>query len=134
MRTAFVFGSCVAMLLLASGCAQPTATAGRDLYAANCASCHGRYGEGDGPALVDSPRAMPDLRYLAKRNDGVFPAARVTAVIDGREIVTAHGDRLMPVWGNVFGELDGADKPGEARAAVRIRDVVDYLAAIQLKD
>jgi mono/diheme cytochrome c family protein len=133
MRTAFVLGSCVAMLLLACGCSQQT-TLGRDLYVANCASCHGRYGEGDGPAVADSPRAMPDLRYLAKRNDGVFPAARVAAAIDGREVIRAHGDRMMPVWGNIFGELDGANERKEARSTDKIKEMVDYLASIQLKD
>lgn len=133
MRTAFVLGSCVATLLLACGCSQHT-TSGRDLYVANCASCHGRYGEGDGPALADSPRAMPDLRYLAKLNGGVFPAARVSAAIDGREVIKAHGDRMMPVWGNIFGELDGANERREARATDKIKEMVDYLATIQLKD
>jgi mono/diheme cytochrome c family protein len=132
MRIAFVLGSCV-MLLLACGCSQHTSS-GRDLYVANCASCHGRYGEGDGPAVADSLRAMPDLRYLAKRNDGVFPTARVAAAIDGREVIRAHGDRMMPVWGTIFGELEGANRPGEARATDKIKEMVEYLATIQVKD
>jgi mono/diheme cytochrome c family protein len=133
MRTTLVLGSCLAMLLLACGCSQHT-TSGRDLYVANCASCHGRYGEGDGPALADSPRAMPDLRYLAKRNGGVFPAARVSAAIDGREVIKAHGDRMMPVWGNIFGEPDGANERSEARTTDKIKEMVEYLATIQVKD
>jgi len=133
MRTVLVLGSCVATLLLVCGCSQH-ANSGRDLYVANCASCHGRYGEGDGPAVADSMRAMPDLRYLAKRNGGVFPAARVSAAIDGREVIKAHDDRMMPVWGNIFGEPNDANEHNEARATDKIKEMVEYLATIQLKD
>jgi len=45
---------------------------------------------------------VPNLRTLATRNDGAFPAEAVRAYIDGRESVAAHGDRQMPVWGDVF--------------------------------
>ena len=129
MRIGF---SWIAMLLVVAGCSKAELPGG-ELYSANCANCHGRYADGEGPAAADMG-PVPDLRYLAAQNGGVFPAARVTAVIDGREAIKAHGERRMPVWGNVFVELDGANNAKEARTTTKIKDVVDYLAAIQLKD
>ena len=43
-----------------------------------------------------------DLTRLAEKNDGRFPYSRVFAVIDGRYLVPAHGEREMPVWGRQF--------------------------------
>ena len=134
MRTAFLLGSCIAMLFIAAGCSQQN-NSGRELYDANCANCHGRYADGEGPAAPDvSGGPVPDLRYLAVRNGGTFPRAWVTDVIDGRAIVTAHGDRQMPVWGNVFTELDAANGPSKAQTDAKITALVDHLAAIQLAD
>lgn len=103
---------------------------GRALYVTNCASCHGNYGEGDGPAAVDMGAPLPDLRYLAKRNGGRFPAAAVTAIIDGRELVKAHGERRMPVWGDAFENLTDSGTVTNAR----IEALTDYLATIQQND
>lgn len=101
---------------------------GRGLYLANCANCHGDYGEGDGPAAADFGAPLPDLRYLARHNGGVFPSATIRAIIDGREFVKAHGPRQMPVWGDVFEKSTGdADVANE-----RIDDLTDYIGSIQL--
>jgi hypothetical protein len=51
------------------------------------------------------------------RNGGVFPAEAVRAYIDGRESPAAHGDRQMPIWGDVF---RGAEQ-GTAERTVRRR-------------
>jgi mono/diheme cytochrome c family protein len=119
-------------LLLALTATSPALAddAGRALYVANCASCHGAYGEGDGPAALDMGAPLPDLRYLAKRNGGAFPAAAVAEIIDGREFVKAHGPRPMPVWGDAFEALTG----NAATANARIKALVDYLATIQQRD
>jgi mono/diheme cytochrome c family protein len=101
---------------------------GRGLYLSHCANCHGDYGDGDGPAAPDFGAPLPDLRYLAKRNGGAFPAATVSAIIDGRQFVKAHGPRQMPVWGDVFEKSTGnADAARE-----RIEDLTDYIGSIQL--
>lgn len=130
-RAVEILGSCIVASFVIAGCSKPPAYSGSELYSANCASCHGRYAEGDGPAAVDASRSVPDLRYLAARNSGVFPRDRVADVIDGREIVKAHGDRLMPVWGQVFAELDETNGSKEARAAAKVQALVDYLVEIQ---
>jgi hypothetical protein len=42
---------------------------------------------------------------------------------------SAHGSREMPVWGPIFRALD----PNDALVAVRIRNLVTFLEAIQVK-
>ena len=100
-------------------------------------------GEGHGyvaPALAHPPR---DLRHLAERNDVTLQgdvrerhdvlAERIARFIDGREIVTAHGTREMPVWGERF---DAAHAEGAAREEAvrqRINALVVYLLSIETK-
>jgi len=114
-----------------------TAYSGEALYLANCANCHGKYGEGNGPMAADLPKTPPDLRHLAAANGGVFPRQRLTEIIDGRAIVAAHGDREMPVWGQAFSALndDESKSPAEIEADThaRITALVDFLARIQQK-
>jgi mono/diheme cytochrome c family protein len=48
-------------------------TAGEALYRANCASCHGASGAGDGPAAEDLSRPPEDLaRIVPRRLDGAL--------------------------------------------------------------
>ncbi|MDP1781172.1 MAG: cytochrome c, partial [Hydrogenophaga sp.] len=78
-----------------------TADPGKREFDANCASCHGTSGKGDGPLVPFLTRSPPDLTQLAKRNGGVLPMSRLYDVIDGAE-VPAHGSRDMPVWGRDY--------------------------------
>jgi mono/diheme cytochrome c family protein len=99
-------------------------------YATHCAACHGAEGEGDGPVAITMAVSVPNLRVLAERNGGEFPAEAVASYIDGRALPAAHGTRLMPVWGDVFAAtqrvvVDAADPE------TRIAAVVDYLRGIQ---
>jgi mono/diheme cytochrome c family protein len=123
----------LAAVVLSSGCARTPGYSGAEVFAANCASCHGRYGEGDGPIAADLARSMPDLRTLAARNGGKFPRDRVAAVIDGRAIVAAHGDRFMPVWGDAFLALESETQAAGAlqRAEAKIDALVDFIASMQ---
>lgn len=107
---------------------------GRVAYLQNCAACHGRFAGGDGPATAALAIPVPDLRRLSSRHAGEFPAERVAQVIDGRETFAAHGDRTMPVWGTEFWLQEGCDNGAEQKAALRVRELVDYLASIQLPD
>ena len=74
---------------------------GKREYDANCAVCHGAKGKGDGPfsGWVIGKQIVSDLTVLAKKNNGVFPFARVYEFIDGTQVVKAHGTREMPIWG-----------------------------------
>ncbi len=105
--------------------------AGGDLYQAYCASCHGRGGRGDGPTVPALRSAMPDLTTLARRNDGVFPAERVAALVTHGETLRspAHGSGEMPVWGPLFRALD----PSDTRAAVRISSIVEFIRSMQVE-
>ncbi len=69
-----------------------------------CNACHGMEGRGNGPAATALQPPPADLTRIAQRRDGLFPVAEVTAVIDGRTIIPAHGSREMPIWGERFGE------------------------------
>jgi hypothetical protein len=65
------------------------------------------------------------------RNGGAFPADTVTAYIDGRESKAAHGDRQMPVWGDVF----RGPEQGTARRTVRrrIAALVEFIRELQYR-
>ncbi|MBI4887975.1 MAG: c-type cytochrome [Acidobacteria bacterium] len=112
---------------------QRSSTAGDDegsrLFRAHCAGCHGADARGHGPEAGRLRRGPPDLTQFAARNGGMFPRERVYRIIDGRD-VPAHGDRDMPIWGQVFGARPGGS---DAAAAVkaRIDAIVRYLEGIQ---
>jgi mono/diheme cytochrome c family protein len=98
---------------------------GRVLYVHHCASCHGVAADGRGPVapvLTPPPR---DLRTLRQRYGNPLPVDRIAQLVDGREIVTAHGPRTMPVWGDRLGE------GGAARVRGRIEAIVAWLATVQ---
>jgi len=110
----------------AAGAAEDT---GARIFLNHCAACHGPEGEGGGPVAATMRVTIPNLRTLAARNDGTFPADAVAAYIDGREITAAHGDRQMPIWGDVF---RGPDQ-GTAERTVRrrIAALVEFIAMLQ---
>ena len=104
---------------------------GERTYKTYCAGCHGVGGTGDG-YIAETLRKRPtDLTGLSEANDGAFPEARVQAVIDGQAEVRSHGQREMPVWGDVFLWPDG-DTP-ERREVVKrkLGELISYLKSIQ---
>jgi mono/diheme cytochrome c family protein len=104
---------------------------GAQVFRAYCASCHGTTGNGSGPMAEQLRQRPPDLTEFTARNGGVFPAERLTRIIDGRD-VASHGDRVMPVWGDAFRVSKGGLSPEQV--AARIRAIVEYLAAIQRRN
>ena len=105
-----------------------SSVSGRDLFEFYCASCHGRDGNGKGPVAPALRVPPPDLTRIAARNDGVFPKARIEALLTGdRNIPPAHGSSDMPVWGPIFSALDSNDRMNR----VRIANIVDYIASMQ---
>lgn len=95
-----------------------------DLY---CASCHGRFGRGDGPTAPALKTKPADLTTLASRNRGVFPRERVLDFIEGSTRAAGHGSAEMPVWGPTLRALDASD----ARVTVRLRNLVAFVESIQ---
>ena len=128
-----------AFCMSASAVAQaPKYDWGKREYMSNCASCHGDKGKGNGPYTELLKKAPPDLTTLAKRNGGVFPINHVYQVIDGREVVSWHGPRDMPVWGADYIASAGEQTAEfyyspEVTARTRILLLVDYLYRIQEK-
>jgi mono/diheme cytochrome c family protein len=103
--------------------------AGRDLFDFYCAPCHGRDGKGGGPVAGALRVAPPDLTTIATANGGTFPKSQVEATLTGTRMPAAHGSREMPIWGPIFSALDSND----ARNRVRIGNVVEYIASMQIK-
>ena len=93
---------------------------GKTEYLSSCAACHGEDAKGDG--VLRSVLKVPpaDLTMLARRNDGHFPIAAVTEVIDGRTFIAAHGTREMPIWGF------------DVKVRNSIPAIVDYLNHLQV--
>jgi hypothetical protein len=107
------------------------AVSGRALYTTYCRSCHGPEGRGDGIIRDYLRRPPTNLRVIAQRSNGVFPAEWVRRVIDGREPVKTHGESQMPVWGDAFSASDAGGGPRDPRE--RINALVAYVESIQDK-
>jgi mono/diheme cytochrome c family protein len=120
-----------AMAALAGCSSAPTRqVAGSQTYETHCAACHGVRGEGDGPVATTLRAPPPNLRTLAARNGGEFPADRVASYIDGRALPAAHGARAMPVWGGVFDVTQDLIRDAES-SAQRIDAVIAHLRGLQ---
>jgi mono/diheme cytochrome c family protein len=101
---------------------------GAALFRERCASCHGASATGDGPMAHALKHTPPDLTALSLNNNGIFPSARISRIIEGRD-VDSHGDRNMPVWGDVF--KDEGDRTTRDATRKRIDAIVKYLESIQ---
>jgi mono/diheme cytochrome c family protein len=121
---ALALGACAARL--------PRPPSAEETFLTHCAACHGALGEGDGPVAATIRGPVPNLRLLARRNGGVFPADRVASYIDGRDMPSAHGERQMPVWGDVFDTTAAIVIDADA-AQDRIAALVEYLRGLQVK-
>lgn len=134
---ATLFGA--ALAVAATGAlAQGKVDLGKREYDANCASCHGLTGKGDGPNAPYLNRKASDLTGLARANGGVLPVNRLYETIDGTLTVPGHGSRDMPTWGNVYRSRAGEyfiDVPYDPNAFVRARilALIEYISRLQAK-
>lgn len=82
-----------------AACAPPDrAFDGHQVYAAQCASCHGADGTGRDAVAQTAP--VPDLTRMAARNDGTFPMLRVIERLEGYGLGVAEIARSdMPRYG-----------------------------------
>jgi cytochrome c5 len=69
--------------------------AGQDLYEANCVSCHGISGKGDGPLAAIQPTAVPDF------TDPTAMLGANSAILQGKLLRGGMGTG-MPNWGTIF--------------------------------
>lgn len=111
---------------------------GETEYMAQCASCHGAEGRGDGPVAEVLTQAPADLTMISSRYGGSFPEDAIYKVIDGRNMINPHGSRGMPVWGDRYFRLAAEaaqtvphDVDAQALAYGRITALVKYLESIQ---
>ncbi len=105
---------------------------GAQLFSRFCASCHGAQGRGDGPVAPALKVEVPDLTRLVKRQGDPFPVEQVRRIVDGREVLAAHGARRMPVWGYEFATATaGEPESGAEIAAQVVGRVVDHLKTLQ---
>lgn len=119
------------VLAIGGNLARADEPTGAGLFATHCASCHGAEAEGGGPVAAVMAISVPNLRSLAMRSGGVFPADAVAAYIDGREQRAAHGSRTMPVWGDFLQDKDASDAEGSVR--LRIAALVAFIERVQYR-
>lgn len=110
---------------------KPTSAAsGKEMFSQYCAPCHGTDGKGNGPAAGAMKSAPTDLTQLAKKNDGKFPASKVSSVLNFGSGLASHGSADMPVWGPLFRSLD---KYHDSVVHQRVSNLVGYIETLQVK-
>ena len=107
-----------------------SATSGKQMYLAYCATCHGKEGKGDGPVASALKVPPSDLTTLSRRNNGKFPSLEVASTLSGRTGTPAHGSKEMPVWGPVFMNMEHQHESG---VRLRIANLTDYIQSLQQK-
>jgi len=101
---------------------------GAQMFKDYCAVCHGMDGRGDGPAVEYLKTPPPNLRTLARRNDGKYPDTKVIAVMQFGSGNKAHGTLDMPFWGPIF-RAEG----DHGMATLRIHNLTKYIETLQEK-
>ena len=122
-----------ALLCAAALGAEAQEEIGRNEYMVACAGCHGESGKGNGPLAGLLNIETPDLTTLASaKGGGEFPFQYTVWMVDGRNIIRAHGSE-MPIWGDRF--QSSADQPARRNSRNggkgRILSLVYYIESIQ---
>ena len=103
--------------------------AGKLFYMQHCSSCHGQEGHGNGPVSRYLNVTVTDLTLIKKNNNGIYPLDKVMWAIDGRGDVRAHGDREMPIWGEIF-IIEEQRSPQRARES-KAKLIAEYIGKLQ---
>ncbi len=112
---------------------------GKTEYNNSCAVCHGTSGKGNGPLAAALKPKVADLTTIRKRNGGVFPFERVYDIVSGSKMVSGHGTRFMPAWGQIYNDKapqsgpGGAEDDGNSYVRGRILALIGYLDSLQAK-
>jgi mono/diheme cytochrome c family protein len=117
----------------AGALAAEQADPGRAMYLRYCGACHGPQGKGDGLAGSFMTPKPADLTQIAKKNGGTFPFQGVMAYIDGTKEVRAHGDPVMPVWGEIFLAESTWDMGRRAEVQGKLMLITDHVRSIQAR-
>ena len=100
----------------------------------SCSLCHGKKAKGDGLFSKMLTIETPDLTQLKRNNGGNFPYREVYLIVDGREPITQHGPRQMPIWGDRFKSTTWYtvnQNYAETLVTGKIFEVLLYLDSIQ---
>ncbi len=121
--------ACVAVASAARAADHP----GKAAFDQYCASCHGTAADGTGPVAAEMKVAPPDLRKLGQKYGTPLPKPKLSELIDGREMLRAHGTSKMPVWGEklVHNVPPTANTEFFKRGTILV--IVDYIETLQLK-
>ena len=102
----------------------------------HCAVCHGTNGTGAGSiaGLLNVTADQLDLTKISERNGNKYPYRMVFEIIDGRQHIAAHGERMMPIWGERY-SIQASVKYGpygsESVIRGRILELVYFINGIQ---
>ena len=139
LRAGTILASCI-VFGPAAGALEPDAVIalGKAEYMENCAACHGASAKGYGPAADAMAERPSDLTAISAEFGGTFPTGHIYSVIDGRESISPHGDRDMPIWGYRYWDAAREraqevhlDVDAAAMVHGRITALVAYLESIQ---
>lgn len=131
MKGLIIYGAAALALFSTSVAAQQET--GRQEYMIACAGCHGESAMGDGPLAAVLNIGTPNLTTLSQTvGDGEFPFQYTLWMIDGRNIIRAHGQE-MPVWGDRYQAATTSERGEDAEmiALGRMLSLVYYLESIQ---
>ena len=123
----------VAALALAA-CVE-TPESGAQIFAAECAGCHGADARGAGLHSRGLETTPPDLTTIASRNGGVFPRDQVMSTIDGLQR-DAHFSTAMPEFGagdlgaTIIVEEDGLGTPVPTKLLL----LTEYIELLQREE
>lgn len=128
-----LFGCVIPLSLLVSCGPDRSVSRGADLFAENCAVCHGRDGRGGGGASVPGLGKTPsDLTVLSRQNDGVFPTRRVAAMISAYAQGEQIARRMRPFEALSSDRMKRMrTEDGRLRAPKPSADLIAYLVSIQ---
>mgnify|MGYP003484409844 FL=1 len=107
--------------------------AGKASFDQYCASCHGPAADGTGPVAEEMKITPADLRKLGQKYGTPLPKPKLREIIDGREMVRAHGTSDMPVWGEQLVHNVPPTVNTEMFKRGTIIVIVDYLETLQVK-
>jgi mono/diheme cytochrome c family protein len=102
---------------------------GVQMYKEYCAVCHGTEGKGDGPAVEFLKAPPPNLRTLARRNNGKYPMGYVGMMLQSGTGGHADGAIAMPLWGPLLRSLH----ENQIFEELRIYNLTVFIESLQEK-